>query len=84
MPAKRRRGKGTKWMVVVDGTGVRLGDDLHSASLEEARFAETMHATNRVEPPLPGHPRHKPESVLSDETCDRDPLRRRVQRRGIE
>src|SRR6202051_1071689 len=29
---KTKRGKGTKWMVVVDGRGVPLGNSLHSAS----------------------------------------------------
>jgi hypothetical protein len=37
---KTKRGKGTKWMVVVDGAGVPLGDHLHSASPAEVRLAE--------------------------------------------
>src|SRR5712664_4621368 len=32
---KTKRGKGTKWMVVVDGRGLPLGDYLHSASPHE-------------------------------------------------
>src|SRR3974377_602483 len=38
---KTKRGKGTKWMVVVDGRGVPLGNYLHSASPAEVRLAET-------------------------------------------
>src|SRR3990172_233689 len=37
---KTKRGKGTKWMVVVDGAGIPLGDHLHSASPAEVRLAE--------------------------------------------
>src|SRR6266852_5190572 len=33
---KTKRGKGTKWMVVVDGRGLPLGEYLHSASPAEA------------------------------------------------
>src|SRR5712692_798703 len=36
---KTKRGKGTKWMVVVDGKGVPLGDHLHSASPAEVGLA---------------------------------------------
>src|ERR1700693_6010790 len=40
---KTKRGKGTKWMVVVDGQGVPLGDHLYSASPNEVRLAgETL------------------------------------------
>jgi hypothetical protein len=36
---KTKRGKGTKWMVVVDGQSVPLGDQLHSASPAEVRIS---------------------------------------------
>src|ERR1700730_15254969 len=40
---KTKRGKGTKWMVVVDGEGVPLGKQVCSASPNEARLpAETV------------------------------------------
>src|SRR2546426_1935200 len=45
---KTKRGKGTKWMVVVDGQGLPLGKHLCSASPHEARLAETTLATIRV------------------------------------
>jgi len=38
---KTKRGKGTKWMVVVDGQGVPLGSHLTSASPAEVKLAET-------------------------------------------
>ena len=45
---KTKRGKGTKWMVVVDGEGVPLGKQLYSASPHEARLAEETLASVRV------------------------------------
>src|ERR1700730_10323884 len=45
---KTKRGKGTKWMVVVDGRGVPLGNYLHSASPAEVKLAETTLAAIRV------------------------------------
>jgi transposase len=45
---KTKQGKGTKWMVVVDGRGVPLGNYLHSASPAEVRLAETTLAAIRV------------------------------------
>jgi transposase len=53
---KTKRGKGTKWMVVVDGRGVPLGDYLHSASPPEVRLARrgieliAPHRSNRKKP----------------------------------
>ena len=45
---KTKRGKGTKWMVVVDGRGLPLGNYLHSASPAEVKLAETTLAAIRV------------------------------------
>src|SRR6266436_4745160 len=42
---KTKRGKGTKWMVVVDGQGLPLGKHLCSASPHETQLAETTLAT---------------------------------------
>jgi transposase len=82
---KTRRGKGTKWMVVVDGSGFLLGNDLHSVSPAEVRLAEKTLATIRVtRRHQPGRPRQKPERVIADGGCDSDPLRERLARRGIE
>src|SRR6202171_5252386 len=45
---KTNRGKGTKWIVVVDGAGVPLGDHLCSASPAEVRLAVSTPAAAAV------------------------------------
>src|SRR5271156_4335746 len=82
---KTKRGKGTKWMVVVDGRGLPLGNSLHSASPAEVKLAETTLATIRVgRSHQAGRPRQKPLRVIADKAYDSDPLRKRLRRRGIE
>jgi transposase len=82
---KTKRGKGTKWMVVVDGLGLPLGNYLHSASPAEVKLAETTLATIRVGlRHRAGRPRQKPLRVIADKAYDSDPLRKRLQKRGIE
>jgi transposase len=82
---KTKRGKGTKWMVVVDGRGLPLGNYLHSASPAEVKLAETTLATIRVgRSHHAGRPRQKPTRVIADKAYDSDPLRKRLQKRGIE
>jgi len=82
---KTKRGKGTKWMVVVDGRGVPLGNYLHSASPAEVRLAETTLAAIRVgRAHHAGRPRQKPLRVIADKAYDSDPLRNRLRLRGIE
>jgi len=82
---KTKRGKGTKWMVVVDGRGLPLGEYLHSASPAEVRLAETALATIRVgRRHRAGRPRQKPVRVIADKAYDSDALRERLARRGIE
>jgi len=82
---KTKRGKGTKWMVVVDGQGVPLGNHLGSASPAEVKLAETTLATIRVpNPRRQGRPRQKPQRLIADKAYDSDALRRRLCKRGIE
>ena len=82
---KTKRGKGTKWMVVVDGAGVPLGIHLDSAPPAEVRLAEKTLATIRVpHGSRPGRPRQKPGRVIADKAYDSDPLRQRLARRKIE
>jgi transposase len=82
---KTKRGKGTKWMVVVDGRGVPLENYLHSASPAEVRLAETTLAAIRVgRCHHAGRPRQKPLRVIADKAYDSDPLRKRLRQRGIE
>ncbi len=45
---KTKRGKGTKWMVLVDGQGLPLGVRLESASPAEVTLAEATLAAVRV------------------------------------
>ncbi len=82
---KTKRGKGTKWMVVVDGQGIPLGKQLYSASPNEVRLAEETLASIRVSRrQRGGRPRQKPQRVIADRACDSDPLRQRLAARGIE
>jgi len=82
---KTKRGKGTKWMVVVDGQGIPLGKQLYSATPNEVRLAEetlaSIHVTRRDRG---GRPRQKPLRVIADRAYDSDPLRERLATRGIE
>ena len=82
---KTKRGKGTKWMVVVDGQGLPLGDYLHSASPAEVKLVEKTLAAIRVKRRhRPGRPRQKPERMIMDRGYDSDALRKDLRRRGIE
>jgi transposase len=80
---KTKRGKGTKWMVLVDGQGLPLGVRLESASPSEVTLAEATLAEVRV-PRRKGRPRQKPERVIADRGYDSDPLRQRLKKRGID
>jgi len=82
---KTKRGKGTKWMVVVDGRGLPLGNYLYSASPAEVKLAETTLAMIRVgRRHRAGRPRQKPLRVIADKAYDSDPLRKRFRQRAIE
>ena len=80
---KTKRGKGTKWMVLVDGEGVPLGVRLESASPHEVTLAEATLAEVRV-PQRRGRPRQNPERLIGDSAYDSDPLRERMKTRNIE
>jgi len=79
---KTKRGKGTKWMVLVDGQGLPLGVRLESASPAEVKLAEATLAEARV-PRSKGRPRQKPERVIADRGYDSDPLRERLKKRAL-
>jgi transposase len=82
---KTKRGKGAKWMVVVDGTGLPLGNHLHSASPSEVKLVEATLATIRVgRRHRARHPRQKPVRLIADRGYDSDPLRQQLAARGIE
>ncbi len=78
-----KRGKGTKWMVLVDGEGIPLGVRLESASPNEVTLAEATLAQVRVPQPK-GRPRQKPKRVIADRAYDSDPLRQRLRKRHID
>jgi transposase len=80
---KTKRGKGTKWMVLVDGQGIPLGALLASASPHESCLAEPTLAQVKV-PRRRGRPRNKPARIVADKAYDSDPLRQRLKQRGIE
>ncbi len=80
---KTKRGKGTKWMVLVDGGGLPLGVRLESASPGEVTLAEATLAEVKVPRPK-GRPRTKPKRVIADRAYDSDPLRERLKQRGID
>jgi transposase len=82
---KTKRGKGTKWMVVVDGQGLPLGNHLHSASPSEVKLVEATLATIRVgRRHQAGRPRQKPLRLIGDRGYDSDPLRQQLAQRDIE
>jgi transposase len=82
---KTKRGKGTKWMVVVDGAGLPLGNHLHSASPAEVKLVEATLATIQVgRRHRAGRPRQKPVRLIADRGYDSDPLRKQLAARGIE
>ena len=71
-------------MVLVDGQGTPLGVHLDSASPAEVKLAEVTLQTVRVSGLGPGRPRTRPERVIADKAYDSDPLRQRLDKRGIE
>lgn len=82
---KTKRGKGTKWIVVVDGAGTPLGAHLESASPHEVTLLERTLATIAVpRAHTPGRPRQRPDRLIADRAYDSNPLRKRLARRGIE
>lgn len=82
---KTKRGKGTKWMVLVDGHGTPLGAHLDSASPAEVKLLEKTLGTVRVgRAHHPGRPRTRPERLILDRGYDSNALRRCLAKRGIE
>src|SRR5919199_5881559 len=80
-----KRGKGTKWMVLVDGAGTPLGVYLDAASPAEVTLLEQTLDTVAVgRLGKPGRPRKRPERLIADRGYDSNPLRARLARRGID
>jgi transposase len=89
-PAKRggervgltKKGKGTKWMLVVDGNGLPLGFHLDSANKAEVRLAVQTLDTIRVARPR-GRPKQRPEKLVADRGYDSGGFRHALRGRGI-
>jgi transposase len=77
-----KKGKGTKWMLVVDGNGLPLGFCLASANTAEVKLAEQTLDTIGVSRPR-GRPKRRPEKLVADRAYDSSALRSALRRRGI-
>lgn len=67
---KTKRGKGTKWMAIVDGNGLPVGFTVASASPSEVKLArQTLHSI-----PL----KRLPERLIGDKAYDSDGLDRQL------
>jgi len=77
-------GKGTKWMVVVDGEGIPLGNHLDSASPSEVKLLERTIENIAVQSKGRDDPRKKPPRIIADKGYDNDALRDRMALRGID
>jgi transposase len=77
-----KKGKGTNWMLVIDGNGLPLGFHLASATTAEVKLAEQTLDTVRV-PRLRGRPKQRPEKLVADRGYDRRALHRALRQRGI-
>jgi transposase len=80
---KTKRGKGSKWMVVVDGQGIPLGGTITSASPAEVRLAEEILGTIKVPRQGRGRPKSRPKRLIGDKAYDSDKLRASLAGRGI-
>ena len=75
---KTKKGKGTKWMVVVSGEGVPLALHLDSARPAEVNLLERTLDNIEVQPAEAGQPAPKPERLVCDKGYDSDGLRERL------
>jgi hypothetical protein len=78
---KTKRGKGTKWMVVVDGEGIPLRNLLDSATPAEVTLMDSTLETIAVPRQGRGRPRKRSAQLIYDKACDSDALRTRLARR---
>jgi transposase len=73
---KPERGKGTKWMVLVDGAGTPLGAYLDAASPAEVTLLEKTLASQPI--------RGKPKRLIADRGYDSNAASRFLNRRHIQ
>src|SRR5574337_1276415 len=80
-----KRGKGTKWMVLVDGAGTPLGAYLDAASPAEVRLLKaTLDTVAVTRLYRPGRPRKRPDRLIAGRGYDSNAARARLVRRRIE
>jgi transposase len=77
-----KKGKGTKWMLVVDGNGLPLGFHLDSANVAEVKLAEQTLDTIRVARAR-GRPKRRPSKLVADRGYDSSAFRAALRHRGI-
>src|SRR5262245_4586648 len=77
-----KKGKGTKWMLVVDGNGLPLGFHLDSANKAEVKLAEQTLDTICVVR-LRGRPKQQPGKLVADRGYDSSAFRQALRCRGI-
>ncbi|HMW71858.1 MAG TPA: IS5 family transposase [Cellvibrionaceae bacterium] len=73
---KTKRGKGSKWIVVVDGEGIPLGGTVTSASPAEVTLIEPLLDVT--------YGKSKIKRLIYDKAADSDPLRKSLSNRNIE
>jgi IS605 OrfB family transposase len=76
------KGKGTKWMLVIDGKGLPLGFHLDSVTRAEVQLAQQTLDTIKVARPH-GRPKQRPAKLVADRRYDTDAFRRVLRGRGI-
>jgi hypothetical protein len=77
-----KKGKGTKWMLVIDGNGLPLGFHLDSANIAEVRLAQQTLDTVSVGRPH-GRSRRRPRKLVADRAYDSRAFRIALRRRRI-
>jgi transposase len=77
-----KKGKGIKWMLVVDGHRLPLGFLLDSASRAEVQLAQQTLDTIKVARPQ-GRPKQRPQLLVADRGYDGSAFRRALRGRGI-
>ena len=78
-----KKGKSTKWMLIVDGNGLPSGVHLDSASHAEVRLAEQILDTIRAARPR-RRPGRRPDTLVEDQGYDNASFCYALRRRGIQ
>jgi transposase len=82
---KTKRGKGTKLMVLVDGTGTPLGLHVAAASPAEVTLLDATLATVHIaRAHRAGRPRRRPDRLIADRGYDSNAVRAALATRGIQ